>query len=78
MRMIKREAVSKYGGIMKRVTEMEFVTHNEKKLIQETRTLFIMGIPVTSKTLLRPAGLNDSLRIAMGGMWGTYDATNNI
>lgn len=68
MKMIKREVVSQYGGMVKRVQEEEFVTHNEKTLIQETRTLFIMGLPVKSRTLLRPAGLRDSLRMSWGAV----------
>lgn len=52
MKMIKREVVSQYGGMVKRVSEMEFVTHDGRKFIQETQSMFIMGMPVKSKTLL--------------------------
>lgn len=54
MKMIKREVVSQYGGMVKRVHEEELVTHNDKPLVQETRTLFIAGVPVKSKTILQP------------------------
>lgn len=50
MRIIKKEVNSQYGGLFKKVFIRKMVKENDRELIQETSTTYIVGIPVRNAT----------------------------
>ncbi|EWH19827.1 hypothetical protein NQS42_18365 [Bacillus sp. C10(2022)] len=66
MRIIKKEVNSQYGGLFKKVFIQEKVKENDRELIQETNTTYIVGIPVRSVTETRPWGVKDAMLQAWG------------
>ncbi|MCM3377557.1 hypothetical protein M3660_21390 [Bacillus licheniformis] len=66
MRIIKKEVNSQYGGLFKKVFIQEVVKENDRALIQETNTTYIVGIPVRSVTETRAPSWKDALLQAWG------------
>ncbi|MGG4058176.1 hypothetical protein ABEV78_08130 [Bacillus licheniformis] len=66
MRIIKKEVNSQYGGLFKKVFIRKMVKENDRELIQETSTTYIVGIPVRSVTKTRPPSLKDAFKQAWG------------